>query len=149
MRAKRLSHLGIPRYISTGLCEYKEKEYRFLVMDRYARDVQSFLNESPRHQINEIGVLCLMRQVIYALEYIHSRGYAHGDIKGANIMLKSDAEAFLVDYGLVVRFERDGQMQKYQIKPERKHNGTIEYTSRDAHDGARITIFTIHYYVNS
>ena len=27
---------------------------------------------------------------------------------------------------------------KYEIKPERRHNGTIEYLSRDAHDGAQI-----------
>lgn len=137
MRTRGLGHLGMPRYISTGLCTYKEKEYRFLVMDRYTRDLQSFLDEDARHQINEVGVLCLMRQILHTLEYIHSHGYAHGDIKGANVMLKTDAFAYLVDYGLVVRFERDGQVQKYQIKPERRHNGTIEYTSRDAHDGAR------------
>lgn len=141
MRTRGLKHLGIPRYISTGVSTYKEKEYRFLVMDRYARDLQSFVAESPTRQLNEVGVLCLMRQVLHTLEYIHSRGYAHGDVKGANVMLKSDHEAYLVDYGLVVRFERDGHVQKYQVKPERRHNGTIEYTSRDAHDGARKMLF--------
>ena len=137
VKANALKHLGIPRYISSGLCVYNEKEYRFLVMDRYAKDLQSFLNESPTHQLNEIGVMCLMRQIMFGLEYIHQRGYAHGDIKGANLMLRNDHECFLVDFGLAQRFKRDNVHQKYEIKPERRHNGTIEYTSRDAHNGAR------------
>jgi vaccinia related kinase len=44
---------------------------------------------------------------------------------------------YLIDYGLVKRFARDGDHQKYTEKSENKHNGTIEYTSRDAHNGAR------------
>ncbi len=132
-----LKHLAIPKYISSGLVTYSVKEYRFLVMDRFAKDLQYFLNQTPSHQINEIGSLCIMKQILYALEYIHQRGYAHGDIKGANIMLKNDNEAYLVDFGLAVRFKRDDVHQKYEIKPERRHNGTIEYTSRDAHNGAR------------
>ena len=129
--------MGIPKYISSGLCTYNEKEYRFLVMDRFLKDLQTVVNETPSHQLNEPGVLCLMRQVLHSLEYIHTKGYAHGDIKGANLMLKSDHESFLVDFGLAQRFKRDNVHQKYDIKPERRHNGTIEYTSRDAHRGAR------------
>jgi vaccinia related kinase len=128
----------MPKYISSGLCTYNGKDYRFLVMDRYVKDLQSVLNQSTTHQINEIGVMCLMRQILYCLEYIHQKGYTHGDIKGANLMLKSDNEAYLVDYGLACRFKRDNNHAKYEIKPERKHNGTIEYTSRDAHCGAAV-----------
>lgn len=142
MRSKGLSHLALPKYITSGVCMYNEKEFRFLVMDRYARDLQSFLNESASHQLSEVGVMCLMRQMLYTLEYIHTKGYSHGDIKGANLMLKSDAESYLVDYGLAVRFRRDNSHLKYEIKPERKHNGTIEYTSRDAHCGARKKSFS-------
>lgn len=94
------------------------------------------VDEQPGHQLNETGSLCLMRQILYAIEFMHQKGYAHGDIKGANVMLKNDNQAYLVDFGLVVRFKRDGVHQKYEIKPERRHNGTIEYTSRDAHTGA-------------
>ncbi len=127
----------MPRYVSSGLCEYNSKEYRFLVMDRYAKDLQCFLNQSSTHQINEVGSLCLTRQILYALEYIHKKGYTHGDVKGANVMLKNDSDAYVVDFGLACRFMRDDVHMKYEIKPERKHNGTIEYTSRDAHNGAR------------
>ena len=137
MKSKSLKHLAIPRYVSSGTCTYSEKEYRFILMDRYQVDVQSILDKSPGKRLNEIGVLCLMRQVISSLEYIHQRGYAHGDIKGANLMLRNDKESFLVDYGLAYRFMRDNIHSKYEIKPERRHNGTIEYTSRDAHEGAR------------
>jgi vaccinia related kinase len=112
----------------------------FLVMDRYVTDLQSVLNQLPSHQINEIGVMCLMRQILYSLEFIHRKGYSHGDIKGANLMLENDSESYLVDFGLAYRFKRDDVHQKYEIKPERKHNGTIEYTSRDAHSGARKTL---------
>jgi vaccinia related kinase len=139
MRVKSLKHLAMPRFIAQGLCEYKEKEYRFLVMDRYVKDLQSFLEQSTMRQINEIGVMCLMRQVLYSLEYIHERGYAHGDIKGANLLVKTDNEAYLVDFGLAFRFKRDGKHHAYEIKPERRHNGTIEYTSKDAHNGAQVT----------
>ena len=108
-------------------------------MDRYAKDLQSVLNQTLSHQINEIGVMCLMRQILYSLEFMHEKGYSHGDIKAANIMLENDNEAYLVDFGLAYRFKRDNVHQKYEIRGERKHNGTIEYTSRDAHSGARKT----------
>lgn len=138
MRSKSLKHLAIPRYISSGMCTYNDKDYRFLVMDRYQADVQSILEKTANKRLDEMGALCLMRQVLASLEYIHQKGYVHGDIKGANILLKNDQEAYLVDYGLAVRFMRDNVHQKYDVKPERRHNGTIEYTSIEAHEGAKI-----------
>jgi vaccinia related kinase len=106
-------------------------------MDRYSKDLQTVLNEN-NNQLNENIVLYLTRQILYSLEYIHSKGYSHADIKGANLMLKSDKEVYLVDYGLAHRFIREGDdHQAYVLKPDAKHNGTIEYTSRDAHDGVR------------
>ena len=107
-------------------------------MDRYTKDLQFFLDQTSAHQINEIGTLCLMRQILYALEYIHQKGYTHGDIKGANVMMKNDSDSYLVDFGLACRVIRNDVHTKYEEKPERRHNGTIEYTSRDAHNGACI-----------
>jgi vaccinia related kinase len=72
------------------------------------------------------------------LEYIHSKGYVHNDVKAQNILLglgdRKD-EAFLVDFGLVSKFEREGVHNAYKPDPRKAHDGTIEYTSCDAHIG--------------
>ena len=80
-----------------------------------------------------------------ALEYIHSRGYAHADVKGSNIMLELNDEyaptkklrAYLVDYGLAYRFRTRAGVHKPFVHDERRaHEGTLEFTSRDAHEGS-------------
>jgi serine/threonine protein kinase len=82
------SHLAMPFFISGGV----RNELRFLVFKRFEKDLDSFLKDLNR--INEKGVLCLMRQLILTLEYIHSCGYAHGDLKGSNIMINSNRQGF-------------------------------------------------------
>ena len=44
---------------------------------------------------------------------------------------------FLVDYGLAYRYLADGKHRAYQEDPRCLHDGTIEFTSRDAHKGVR------------
>lgn len=75
-----------------------------------------------------------------ALEYIHSKGYAHADIKGPNILLSygdNISEAYLVDYGLAYRFRTGiGEHKPFVHDERRAHEGTLEFTSRDAHHGS-------------
>ena len=81
-----------------------------------------------------------------SLEYIHSQGYAHADVKGSNILLTTNgigmeidkAQAFLVDYGLAYRFRTGTGSHKPFVHDERRaHEGTLEFTSRDAHHGSK------------
>ena len=44
-------------------------------------------------------------------------------------------QVYLLDYGLVYRFNPEGKHKEYKEDPKRKHDGTIEFTSRDAHNG--------------
>jgi len=40
-----------------------------------------------------------------------------------------------LDYGLAYRYKPSGTHIPYKEDPKRRHDGTIEYTSRDAHKG--------------
>ena len=43
---------------------------------------------------------------------------------------------YLADYGLAYRYNPSGVHKEYIANPKKGHNGTIEYTSTDAHNGA-------------
>ena len=62
-------------------------------------------------------------------------------------------QVYLLDYGLVYRFSPDGNHKEYKEDPKRKHDGTIEFTSRDAHNGVGKLItscqtFSIYIYID-
>ena len=79
--------------------------------------------------------------VVQALKFIHEKGYTHNDVKAQNLLVGLDKnskdDVFLVDFGLACKY-RDAFGFHFPEEPdERKaHDGTLEYTSRDAHTGA-------------
>lgn len=130
---KKLPALGMPRYIGSGSHEYKKTKYRFIVMERYGTDLWK-LFEANNRRFPEHTVYKVALQIINVLEYIHHKTYVHADIKGANLLLdlKSKNQVYLVDFGLASHYTTKDE---YKLDPKKAHNGTIEYTSRDAHMG--------------
>ncbi|XP_026322721.1 serine/threonine-protein kinase VRK1-like [Hyposmocoma kahamanoa] len=134
IKEKKLSSLGMPTYFGNGSHEYNGEKYRYLVLERYGKDLWSLFKDCgrifPTTTVFQLGL-----QMIDVLEYIHSRGYVHADIKGANILLGlkkgTENQAYLVDFGLATRVTD----KEFKPDPKCAHNGTIEYTSRDAHLG--------------
>ncbi|ENN78158.1 hypothetical protein HUJ04_004450 [Dendroctonus ponderosae] len=134
-KAKKLQTLGIPLYYGSGSHDFKGEKYRFLVTDKFSRDLHTVFQE---HQAFHSGtVFNIAIQLLDALEYIHSTGYVHADIKGANILLgipegKLDKQVYLMDFGLVTKFTTQST---FKPNPKKAHDGTIEFLSRDAHQG--------------
>lgn len=124
----------MPVYIGSGSHQYKDTKYRFVVMEKFDKDLwKIFLDNKrsfPMHTAFRIAV-----QMLDVLEYIHDKGYVHMDIKGANILLgaqkSNENQCYLVDFGLAAHYT----VKDFKPDPKKAHNGTIEYTSRDAHDG--------------
>ncbi|KAI0938532.1 hypothetical protein AcW1_001757 [Taiwanofungus camphoratus] len=57
--------------------------------------ITAFLIDNP-HEFR----LALLVDTARGLEYLHSRGVVHGDLKGANILINADRRACLTDFGL-------------------------------------------------
>ena len=51
-------------------------------------------------------------QVLHSLEYIHSKGYTHNDVKAANLLSHPDNPnlLYLVDFGLAVKYMKVPRM---------------------------------------
>eukprot|EP00064_Thunnus_orientalis_P010210 superscaffoldBa00001362_g10236 len=136
MRSRKLDFLGIPVYWGSGLAEYNDLRYRFMAMDRLGSDLQKVC-ERNGGRLKKATVLQLGHGLVDVLEYIHENEYVHADIKAANLMLgyRDPDQVYLADYGLSYRYCPDGVHKEYKENPKKGHDGTIEYTSLDAHKG--------------
>lgn len=135
-----LSHLGVPKLVANGSHQKTGQKYRFLVMERFGSDLQRILDNSEGNKFNTKTACSITTQVLDCLEYIHSQGYVHKDVKGSNLLvglgLEGQHKVHLVDYGLCSKF-RVGELHKqYRHDSRWAHEGTMEYTSRDAHIGS-------------
>lgn len=184
----------------------KEKKYRFLVLQRFGDDVQKIWTRA-NECFDMASAFNIALKVIDTLEYIHSNGYVHADVKASNLLvdwregasnsddsrimtngkannhlssdngnesgkrsrrgskataikrerpvsngrskasgkstlstkcsIEPDDQIYLVDFGLVERFNaKDGTHREYVEDQRRANNGTVEFSSRDAHIGA-------------
>uniref|UniRef100_H2YNL1 Protein kinase domain-containing protein n=1 Tax=Ciona savignyi TaxID=51511 RepID=H2YNL1_CIOSA len=133
----KLPFVGIPPYIAHGLHGSGDNGLRFMVMPRCGTDLhKTWLKLNKKFTRTTIAKLAIF--MIDALEYMHSMEYVHADIKGANILqgYKDPNNVYLVDFGLATRYMIEGTHKEYKADPRKAHNGTIEYTSVDAHKGA-------------
>ncbi|XP_054594745.1 serine/threonine-protein kinase VRK1 isoform X2 [Nothobranchius furzeri] len=136
MKTHRLKHLGVPRYWGSGLHERGGKRYRFMVIDRLGTDLQKKFEECGRRFPRKL-VLQLGLRLLDVLEFIHEHEYVHADVKASNLLLShgDPNQVYLVDYGLAYRYAPDGVLKEYKEDPKKCHDGTIEFTSIDAHKG--------------
>lgn len=137
---KGLSHLGVPGLVANGSHVRNKQNYRFLVMDRFGSDLQRILDNSEGQRFTVKTACSVSVQVLDSLEYIHRQGYVHKDVKGSNLLvgLGMDGQhlVHLVDYGLCSKFRVGDLHKQFRHDVRWAHEGTMEYTSRDAHIGS-------------
>ncbi|XP_016951485.1 nucleosomal histone kinase 1 [Drosophila biarmipes] len=129
-----MKSLGMPYILANGSVEVNGEKHRFIVMPRYGSDISKFLAQNGK-RLPEGTVYRLAIQMLDVYQYMHGTGYIHADLKAANILLGlgkgGAAQAYLVDFGLASHYVTG----EFKPDPKKMHNGTIEYTSRDAHLG--------------
>ena len=86
---RKIKHLGVPDLKGHGSFTYRNKKLRFIVMPRYGTDLQTVIDKQ-KTALSLENTSSIAIQVIDSLEYLHSMGYVHKDLKGNNMIFTRD-----------------------------------------------------------
>lgn len=85
------------------------ESYLFLILEYCpGGSLYSLLKENKKLPINQI--MKYTKEIIEALEYIHSLGFAHCDLKPSNVLIDEFGRAKLCDFGLTI-LTKSGQYE--------------------------------------
>lgn len=66
-------------------------------------------------QMKPVHNYYVLYQILYTLEYIHSKNILHRDLKPSNILINQDCQIKLADFGLARNIPRNSTEIKYKI----------------------------------
>lgn len=92
-------HPNVIELLELVRSEEDEHPSMFLVFPYLEHDLAGIL-ENPSIDLRSYEVKGIFRGVLRALEYLHSHGILHRDIKSANVLLGNRGEVKLADFGL-------------------------------------------------
>jgi polo-like kinase 4 len=85
---------------------FEDSEYVYMVMEICENgNLFQFLKEHPRGCLSEPETRGILLQLIYGLQYLHSNGIIHRDLKLSNLLLNSKYELKIADFGLAVKLQ--------------------------------------------
>jgi len=83
----QLSHPNLLRLLSGGRCKLEGNDLLYLVMEYAEEDLSQIL---PQRALTAEEARDMLGPVLDALEYLHGKGFVHGDLKPANILATGD-----------------------------------------------------------
>lgn len=90
---KSLKHPNIIVMLDT----FKDFMSQYIILENGGKDLLAILDENPIMELNQIKHIT--REILKGLDYIHSHGYIHRDIKSSNILISETNEVKLIDFG--------------------------------------------------
>ena len=95
-----LNHEGVVKVNDV----FEENNTAYYVMEYM--EGKSLAEQLP---IAQEQALCYIKQAAEALQYVHTKGILHLDIKPANIMINQSGKAVLIDFGISKHYDSEGK----------------------------------------
>uniref|UniRef100_A0A1I7UB69 non-specific serine/threonine protein kinase n=1 Tax=Caenorhabditis tropicalis TaxID=1561998 RepID=A0A1I7UB69_9PELO len=106
---RNLSHQNICR-----LYHYIETDDKFYIVMEYCSGGEMFDYIVRKERLEESEARHFFRQLVSAIAFVHSQGYAHRDLKPENLLLTEDLHLKLIDFGLCAKTEK-GRIDKHNL----------------------------------
>lgn len=109
-----LKHPGIPQGEKFfQLLTSSDRKLSCLVMEKIiGEDLQSYLEKlfANPDKVDQPGFMLgiaidWLKQITEILDFVHTKGFFHRDIKPGNIMVRSDGKLMLIDFGTARQFQ--------------------------------------------
>ncbi|XP_076943789.1 uncharacterized protein LOC143614162 [Bidens hawaiensis] len=84
---------------------YLHQTKLFIIMEYMAGGSVADLIQ-PNHPLDEMSIACILRNLLHAIEYLHTEGKIHRDIKAANILLTANGDVKVADFGVSAQLTR-------------------------------------------
>jgi len=135
--AKLVKHLqGVPGIATVHYCDV-EGDYNVMVMDLLGPSLEDLFNICHR-QFSLKTVLMIADQMLYRIEYLHSKNFIHRDIKPDNFLIGHGDKfhvVHLIDFGLAKKYCDPKTHQHIPYRENKSLTGTARYASVNAHLG--------------
>ena len=130
---KEISGEGIPSVYAF----HKGHKHNYLLMQLLGQSLDKLFTDMKKHL--SIKTVCMIGyQMVQRIEYVHSKGYIHRDIKPGNFLIGKNLDnkkLYIIDFGLSKRYI-DKITGKHIIYKEGKGlTGTARYVSLNTHYG--------------
>ena len=129
----RLQHPGIARIYEAGIAKTPEGHRPYIAME-LIEGAQSITRHAREKNLGSRECLAVLAKVCDAVEHAHQKGLIHRDLKPANILVDTDGQPKVLDFGVARATDSDIEVTLLATDATR-FVGTIPYMSPEQAGG--------------